>query len=183
MGPFYNTCSMSSKFQKIAIIGCAGAGKTTLAKQLGVSLHIPIFHLDHHYWKPGWIESEPETFKLIHQGFIEQSSWIIDGNQMLTMVDRLQAADVIIFLNMPTYVCLWRVVLRWLKNKWFNKTSGSQTLTWGLIRYVLRYNRVYRPLILQEIDHLENSKQKLFLMINTRLTREALHAKIGRFLT
>ena len=41
--------------KKTAIIGSCGAGKSTLARQLGEILDIKVIHLDSFYWKPGWV--------------------------------------------------------------------------------------------------------------------------------
>lgn len=39
--------------KKIMIVGSGGAGKSTLAKQLGEKLDIPVYHLDAIFWQPG----------------------------------------------------------------------------------------------------------------------------------
>jgi len=41
---------------KIVIIGSPGAGKSTLARDLGFLLQINVVHLDRIFWKPGWKE-------------------------------------------------------------------------------------------------------------------------------
>ena len=46
--------------KRILIIGCCGAGKTTLANVLSKRLNLPVVHLDRLWWNPGWIESSPE---------------------------------------------------------------------------------------------------------------------------
>ena len=46
--------------ERILIIGCGGAGKSTMARQLGDKLQIPVVHLDKLFWKPGWVESSRE---------------------------------------------------------------------------------------------------------------------------
>ena len=46
--------------KRIVIVGCPGAGKSTLAIQLGELLHIPVFHLDQLWWRPGWVEAGGE---------------------------------------------------------------------------------------------------------------------------
>ena len=40
--------------QRIIIIGCGGAGKSTLARKLGEVLDLPVVHLDQLFWKPNW---------------------------------------------------------------------------------------------------------------------------------
>ena len=39
---------------KIAIIGNAGSGKSTLGFELHKKLDLPLYHLDQYYWKPNW---------------------------------------------------------------------------------------------------------------------------------
>jgi adenylate kinase family enzyme len=58
--------------KKIAIIGCAGSGKTTLAFQLHNKLHLPLHHLDQYYWKPNWQRLTLEEFNVIHEALCEQ---------------------------------------------------------------------------------------------------------------
>ena len=46
--------------QRVLIIGPCGAGKSTLAAQLGPKLRLPVFHMDQLNWKPGWVESSKD---------------------------------------------------------------------------------------------------------------------------
>ena len=43
--------------ERVMIIGCGGAGKSTLARQLGEVTGLPVVHLDKLFWKSGWVES------------------------------------------------------------------------------------------------------------------------------
>jgi len=97
---------------KIAVIGSPGAGKSTLARQLGQVLGSEVFHLDAFYWKPGWVETPKEEWVEIQKKLVTKDSWIIDGNYGSTIEIRLQAAEVIIFLDLPRSVCLWRVSVK-----------------------------------------------------------------------
>ena len=45
---------------RIVIIGSAGTGKSTLAKDLGQILGLPVYHLDAFLWNPGWIQTPAE---------------------------------------------------------------------------------------------------------------------------
>jgi adenylate kinase family enzyme len=45
--------------QRVSIVGPGGAGKTTIALEIGCRLGIPVVHLDRLYWQPGWRAPEP----------------------------------------------------------------------------------------------------------------------------
>ena len=44
--------------RRIAVLGCGGAGKTTLANALGTALGLPVIHSD--FYRPGWEQAHPE---------------------------------------------------------------------------------------------------------------------------
>ena len=39
--------------ERVAIVGCIGAGKSTLARELGSCLELPVVHLDRMWWQEG----------------------------------------------------------------------------------------------------------------------------------
>jgi adenylate kinase family enzyme len=49
-----------NKLQKILVIGCCGAGKSTFSKKLQLILNLEIIHLDQYYHKPNWEEPQQE---------------------------------------------------------------------------------------------------------------------------
>ena len=98
--------------ERIVIIGCGGAGKSTLARQLGEKLDIPVIHLDKLFWKPGWVEMPNEEFDLLHQQQIEKDRWIIDGNFNRTMPQRIARCDTVIYLDFSRFACLRGVLKR-----------------------------------------------------------------------
>src|SRR5690348_5483337 len=101
--------------RQIDIIGSGGAGKSTLARQLGTKLGIPVYHLDQLYWKSGWVASSPEEFAAKQAAILAKPDWMLDGNFGETMLPRLEAADTVIFLDLPTRVCLWGAIHRYLR--------------------------------------------------------------------
>ena len=102
--------------KKIMIIGCAGSGKTTLAFTLHEKLHLPIIHLDQHYWKQNWQRSSLDEFTQKHDQLCLENSWIMEGSYMKLLESRAAQADMIIFLDIPRYICLWRVIKRAIFN-------------------------------------------------------------------
>lgn len=100
--------------QRIMIIGSGGAGKSTLARQLGERLDLPVTHLDREYWQTGWVAPPKAEWDARVAELVAGDRWIIDGNYGATLGVRLAAADTVIFLDFPRLLCLWRVVCRFL---------------------------------------------------------------------
>ena len=98
--------------KRIVIIGSPGAGKTTLARGLHSILDVNVFHLDRLFWKSGWTRKTRDERIDILQNLIAEKQWIIEGTYLNSSEIRLTAADTIIFLNIPFYLCLWHLVKR-----------------------------------------------------------------------
>jgi adenylate kinase family enzyme len=94
--------------QRIAVIGNAGGGKSTLCTQLGQALDIPVHMIDKMQWKPGWVSEAPAIITQKHALLLEQERWIIDGwGPWETIEARFQAADTIIFIDLPLPIHYW----------------------------------------------------------------------------
>jgi len=134
--------------KKILVIGCCGAGKSTLAKKLSVKTGLPIIHLDKVYWNPNWEETPKVEWERKIKLLVSQSTYIMDGNYSGSLHLRLPSADKIIFLDYPTRICLWRVI----KRTWNNLGNTRQDMASGcperfdikFLHYVLVFNLVTR---------------------------------------
>jgi adenylate kinase family enzyme len=98
--------------QRVMIIGQPGSGKSTLARALGARTGLPVVHIDHIHWQPGWVErSRDEKTRLCHE--VEaRDAWIFEGGHSVTWGNRLARADVLIWLDLPVAIRFWRVLLR-----------------------------------------------------------------------
>lgn len=149
------------------IIGCGGAGKSTLATQLGEKLNLPIHHLDRLYWRSGWTPSPTDEWRRDQEAICETPEWIIEGNYGSTMDLRLSACDTVIFLDYPRHVCLWRVVKRLVTYR--NRVRPDMTegcperITWEFLRWIWRYRTHYRPSVLNKLAQLKPGKSVIRL--------------------
>ena len=98
--------------QRVMIIGCGGAGKSTLARRLGEKLSIPVVHLDKLFWKPGWVESSKEELDEKIRAEMAKPRWILDGNYNRTMKERIAHCDTVIYLDFSRFACLMGVAKR-----------------------------------------------------------------------
>ena len=98
--------------ERIIIIGCGGAGKSTLARQLGEKLNLPVVHLDKLFWKPGWTESAKDEIDAKIMAELAKPKWIIDGNYNRTIAERIRHCDTVIYLDFSRLACLMGVAKR-----------------------------------------------------------------------
>jgi adenylate kinase family enzyme len=97
---------------RILVLGCPGAGKTTLAKELAARAGLPLYHLDDEYWGAGWARPTPESWVARQRELAELPEWVIDGNYLAGIPVRAQRAELVVVLDVPTYVCLFRLLRR-----------------------------------------------------------------------
>jgi len=127
---------------RVMVIGVsAGVGKSTFARNLGQMLHMPVYHLDTYFWKPGWIESSNEEFFEAQRTLVEKEKWIIEGNYSKTIHIRESSCDTVIYLELPLRTCLYRVVKRFFTN--IGQTRPDMTigctekLDWKFIKFII----------------------------------------------
>ena len=98
--------------ERVIIIGCGGAGKSTLAQKMGQKTGLPVVHLDKLFWKPGWESLSRDEFDVLHRRELAKERWIIDGNFDRTIPERLARCDTVIYLDFSRLACLMGVCKR-----------------------------------------------------------------------
>lgn len=93
---------------KIMVTGNAGSGKTTLARAIAGEFRLPVFPLDAVVWESGWRKRAADEKHAAIEALIRTPAWVIDG--VSEAVE--QAADVVVFLDVPPLLCLWRCAKR-----------------------------------------------------------------------
>ena len=92
--------------EKIIVIGCPGAGKSTFAQKLEKLINIPLYHLDMIWHKPDRTNISKDEFDKKVGEIIKQDKWIIDGNYQRTLEMRFKACDTIFLMDLPVELCI-----------------------------------------------------------------------------
>lgn len=140
--------------ERVAIVGCVGSGKSYVARELGRLLDLPVTHMDAVYFDNQWNPLPMERFEAVQRELVAAPRWVIDGNYNSTVQVRLEAADTVVFMDLPTHVCLWGILSRQLRHgRGQNDRNGVYNrITPDVVRYVLGYRRKMRPRVLAKID-------------------------------
>jgi adenylate kinase family enzyme len=139
--------------QRIAILGCSGAGKSTFARALGETLGLPVVHLDALFWRPNWTEPVAEEFRATVAAAVAGDAWVTDGNYVSRTFDlRLPRADAIIFVDQPRWLCIYRILWRWLtafgRRRPDLAPGCSENFDWTFFLWVWNFHRKSQPRIL-----------------------------------
>ncbi len=103
---------MDKNYKKIMIFGRPGSGKSTFALKLHRLTHIPLHHLDKHFYESNWIERDYQEFLSIQQSIIDTESWIIDGNSTKSLEMRYAEANLVLYFNFHRLICYIRIFKR-----------------------------------------------------------------------
>lgn len=137
--------------QRVLVVGCSGAGKSTFGRQLAGALGLPLIHLDKHFWRPGWQTPDPQKWREQVVALAGKPAWIMDGNYANTFYIRMPRAETLIWLDHPRSVCLRRVLARTLAR--YGRTRADlpencpERFEFAFLRYVWNSPRQNRPRI------------------------------------
>ncbi len=120
---------------KILIIGNGGTGKSTLAQKMGETLAIPVTYLDLVMWNKDWDRLSEKEFTKALANITCTQDWIIEGwGYHSTLFNRIEKADIIVYLQYPLAFCLKSVLER--NKKYNNKkilSTPSRTIDFPII--------------------------------------------------
>jgi adenylate kinase family enzyme len=125
------------------VIGCGGAGKTTVARALAAHTGLPlvqadrIVHADGHAARP---ESEWQPELNAHA---DRDAWVIDAMKLSLLEHRVRRADTVVFVDVPRRWCLLGVAQR----------DGLGVIrNHDFMRFIWDFPRTARPRIYELLD-------------------------------
>ena len=150
---------------RISIIGGSGSGKSTLASILSNKLDLPAIYLDSINYKPGWVQRDKADVAADILAKSNDEKWIIDGNYNKTLKERLDRADLIIWLDYSTFAHVKGVLKRSIKNHDKEKPElpgCKERLDFSFFKYVVTYNKRKRPETVKLLENVPENKILVF---------------------
>jgi adenylate kinase family enzyme len=140
--------------ERVAIVGSGGAGKSTLAVEIGQRTGLPVFHLDRFFWKPGWIPTPDAEWRAVQAELVARERWIIDGNYGATLDIRFARADTVVALALSRVRCVTRAASRSLRNRGqaVQADGCPERMDRAFLRWVWRYPVDSRPRLDAALD-------------------------------
>jgi adenylate kinase family enzyme len=102
---------------RVNVKGISGSGKSTFSRMLAERLGVPYLELDAVHHGPNWTEATAVELQARASDFMASApdGWVIDGNYESKLGDLvLDAADQIVWLDLPLRVSLRRLLRRTL---------------------------------------------------------------------
>lgn len=167
-------CVININMKKVMIVGCAGAGKSTLSRRLGSLWDLPVVHLDAHFWQSGWVKTPDKLWREKVKKLAMDDSWIVDGNYVNNFDLTVPNAEQIIFLDFPLRICLWRLLKR--RIQYHKRTRPDlaagceESINYEFYKWVFNYKKQIRPKVLRLINQLGAEKKLLVLQSPKQVT-------------
>ena len=137
---------MAGTAQRIAIVGPGGAGKSTLARALGARTGLPVVHLDEHFWRPGWIETRREEWRLVQRPCSRATSGSPTATTAARSRNGSRAPSSSCSSTFPAWRTIPRVVRRvYARNGPMQAPGCPDRLSIEFLLWIARYRRRTRP--------------------------------------
>lgn len=143
---------------RVAVIGNAGGGKSTLCRALSAARGLPHFAVDQIQWQPGWVPVPEAQVSAAHDEILAGTRWIIDGfGPWDAIKKRLDVADTIIFVDHPLWLHYWWATKRQVTSALWGRVDGPEgcpmlPVTFRLYKMMWTLHWQTRPALQAAID-------------------------------
>lgn len=175
------------KYKRIIILGGSGSGKSTLANRISLYTNYPIYHLDNLLLNSDWSQKEKsEWLNICKKEFLSKDTGVIDGNYSSVLNERIDWADLIIFINVPTLRHLFNIFKRSVMvNLRLEKRHGMEkgrkdTINLKFFKWVLNWNRSHKKDMLTLMESIKDKKVVITNSPRKLNIEKLLNEEIGR---
>ncbi|WP_059170209.1 hypothetical protein [Bacillus sp. FJAT-27445] len=156
--------------KRVMIIGSSGSGKTTLGLKISEKLSLPLIHLDYHFWKANWEAPSDKEWRNKLENLVKEDKWIMDGNFTSSLDIRLNRADTIVFVDLPRFTRMYRVIKRWYQSRKINRSDlpkgCKEQIDMKLLKSVWYFGKKKKPEIIKLLDQHKVDKN-IFILNNS----------------
>lgn len=144
--------------KKVVVFGKPGGGKSTLSRKLAATTGIELCSLDLIEYKQNGERVSAEEYSQGHAKLIAPDNWIIEGlGTLKSFWCRIDAADTLIYVDLPYSIHYWWVTKRLLKSfivKPEGWPEGSSVLKGTLAswKYLKLSPKFWTPELFEEIE-------------------------------
>ena len=152
----------------MVVVGTSGAGKTTVAREIASALGMPHVEFDAYRHGPNWTSNPDEEFRERLRQALQGDTWVADGNYSMVRGVVWPKATMLVWLDYPIYVVMWRLfwrtMHRWVFRKelwngnreklWWQFFSRRSLFLWALQTHWRRRRTIPSALSLPEHAHL-----------------------------
>ncbi|MDJ0640028.1 MAG: hypothetical protein QNJ20_14440 [Paracoccaceae bacterium] len=166
-----------SKMKRVAIFGNTGAGKSTLSRYLAQRTGLSLVTLDLIEYRPGGAPVPHEEYLRAHAEVLDQDAWIIDGfGSVPSARQRFDAADTLVYLDLPLSVHAWWVTKRFFKGLFRNpegwpEGSPMWKSTLRSYRTIWLCHKKLTPRYRRMVDEYQNQKTVFHLRSRKEISR------------
>jgi adenylate kinase family enzyme len=153
------------KYKRIIVLGGSGSGKSSLATRIGEYTQYPIYHLDSLLLNSDWsMKDKSEWLGICEKKFLREDFGVVDGNYGSVLEKRIDWADLIIFINVPTYRHLFNIFKRsFMVNLGLEKRHGMEegrkdTIDLKFFKWVLNWNRSHKKKMFAILESIKDKK-------------------------
>ena len=154
---------------RINVVGTSGCGKSTVGKRLAERLSVPYIQLDELFWKPNWAESTDEELYPKLEKSLSADEWVLDGNYNRTTSIKWKRVQMVVYLDLPFHIVLYRIIRRsllrgirneelWHGNKetlWKHLFTRDSMILWTIKRFSMNRKRYTELFEKPEYSHIK----------------------------
>lgn len=144
--------------ERIMVIGCSGGGKSTLSRKLSSRFDLPYFSMDKEFfWLAGWVKRAKDEERRLITAVVDGERWLMDGTGPSTFDLRVPRAQLVIWVRMPRWLCLWGICKRALFH--FGRTRPDmapgcleRVPDREFLTYIWTFEKRFAPMVIAGLD-------------------------------
>lgn len=156
--------------RNIMVLGCSGAGKSVLARRVAEITGLRLIHMDYFYFEPNWtVRNEDDIVARVVES-IAEDGWVFDGNHAETFDLRAEKSDVIIWVNIPRWRCLFNALCRTWRYRGETRPDMAddcpERMNWNHVKFIWNFKKRSGAMVKLIADN--EHKKQIFILTNYR---------------